>query len=99
MTQPTLESALAYHKAKLPGWYYMLDECHLTVCARVCPDFNCPTNGQRLHKEIGEFEQGSNWDGGFEVEYCQPDNLASAWVEAVNMAFEALESRKRRASA
>jgi hypothetical protein len=90
----TLDAVLAYHKQKLPGWYYMLDECHLTVCARVCPDFNCPIHGERLRQEIGDFEQNSPWDAGFEVEFIQPDSLVDAWIEAIDTAFDAFERLK-----
>ena len=86
----SLDAAVAFVQATLPGWAWMFGECSLSSDARVFPDFNSPIHGERLARAFPQLIEGVEWSESTDVDLRPAGNPARALLIAALTALIAI---------
>jgi hypothetical protein len=81
-----LDEAIGRLKRVLPGWWYSVCECQVSIECRVAPTVESP------HIALIE-KAGDDFDAGFEACHRQPSSPANVLHEAIDMAYAAVMKR------
>jgi hypothetical protein len=90
----SVDAALAFVAAVLPGWWWKIGTCSVSDDACVAPDFNCPVHGERLRREFPEEIDGKEWPEITDVDVRPPGNPARALLLAALNALIAMQETK-----
>lgn len=85
---PGLQAEIIRLKTLLPGWWWTVCECQVSIEARIAPTIQSP------HIALIR-RAGDPFDEGFEVSLPQPTTCAEALRKTINSALEAVRERER----
>lgn len=85
-----LDGAVERLKRELPGWWWRVCECQVSIEASVAPTVESP------HIDLIE-NGGDDFDEGFEACSVQPTTPAEMLHAAIDMALEAVRAKQGRA--
>jgi hypothetical protein len=86
----SLDAAVAFVQATLPGWAWRIGECIVSSDAWVSPDFNSPIHGERLAREFPPLINGMEWHEFTDVDLRPSGNPARAMLIAALTALIAV---------
>jgi hypothetical protein len=88
----SLDAAVALVKRVLPGWGYRVATCCVSDDAWLFPDYNDPTHGERLKREVSE---DVDWIEVTDIDLRPPGREPIALVLSLLAALSALPAQER----